>query len=245
MTTDPVILGYLVLALVVAGFAKGISGTGLPLVAVPLLTFAVDLQVAVALITVSLIGTNIVQAAASNDLPTAVRRYWPLMVLIPPGTLAGTWLLAHANPALMERATGAIVVVFVLYLVLAPSVYLPVRWQRVVAPVAGLAAGIIGGMTAIFAPPLLMLLLWARETKEVFVATLAVSYIVASLALIVFLAGFNLMDLPLLLWSSAAMAPVLLGQALGTRIRHRISERFFQITVQVILLAAGVKLLFS
>jgi len=245
MTTDPTTLAFIALALIVAGFAKGVSGTGLPLVAVPLLTLAVDLPLAVALISVSLVGTNIVQAAGSSMLAPAVQRYWPLMVLIVPGTLLGTFLLAHTDPAVLERAAGALVVAFVVFLFAAPDVYLPRRWLRVAAPAAGFLAGVTGGMTAIFAPPLLVLLLWVREGKEVFVAVLALSYIVASVAMILFLARFSLMNMGLFLWSTAAMAPVLVGQAVGTRVRRFVSERTFQRVVQLILLAAGLKLLLA
>jgi uncharacterized membrane protein YfcA len=245
MTTDPLILGYIALALAVSGFAKGVSGTGLPLIAVPLMTVAVDLQVAVALITLSLVGTNIVQAVTSSEVPFAIRRYWALMAMIPIGTFAGTYLLASADPAVLERATGAIVIAFVAYMLLGFRMTLSRTALVWAAPTAGLAAGLIGGVTAIFAPPLLMLLLWAGEPKERFVATLAVSYIVASIALGASLASFDLMTAELFLWSAAAFLPVLLGQVLGTRARRFVSETLFRRAIQAVLFAAGLKMLLS
>jgi len=52
----------LLLALFVAGATKGLIGVGMPIVAVPILSLVVDLPIAVALLSIPLIVTNVPQA---------------------------------------------------------------------------------------------------------------------------------------------------------------------------------------
>lgn len=243
MINEPVTIALLALILAVSGVVKGVSGTGLPLVGIPLMTLVVPMPLAVSLIAVSLVTTNLMQAATSRALKPALRGYWPLMLTLPIGTFLGAYLLAHAQPGLVERFTGVVVVCFVLYMLLGGRVSIAPSLRLAVFLVAGVLAGIIGGMTAIFAPPLLLLLLSTREPKEMFVAILALSYIVAGTALTLSLAGFSVMTGPILLWSIAAVLPVTLGQLLGNRLRQYVSEVMFQRVIQIILLLAGLKLI--
>lgn len=240
---EPPILVYLVMCLGIAGLAKGLSGTGLPLVAVPLMTFAIDLPLAVALMTIPIVGSNLVQALASSETRWAVGRYWPLILAIPVGTGIGTHLLASTDPRLLERVMGGLVIGFLVLNVASPAWRIPTRATPWAAPLAGLLGGLIGGMTAIFAPPIALYLLWTGEPKERFVAALAVCFLMGSLALGASLASYDLMDLQTLGWSILAFAPVLLGQIGGTRLRARVSEALFRRVVQVILLAAGLKMM--
>lgn len=243
MPIDPATAVWLALILAVSGIVKGMSGTGLPLVGIPLMTLIVPMPLAVSLITVPLVTTNLMQAATSTMLKPAWRAYWPMMLTLPVGTFIGTYLLAHAQPGLVERFTGTVVVLFVIYMILGGQTRIAPSLRIVVIPVAGILAGIVGGMTGIFAPPLLLLLLSMREPKELFLAILALSYIIAGMALAIFLAGFSLMTGPILLWSLLAVAPVTLGQLVGTRLRQYVSEVLFLRAIRVILLIAGLKLL--
>ena len=59
---------------VLGGIVKGVVGIGLPLVLIPLLTPVLDMPVAVALLTVPMIATNIGQAAEGGHTVAAARR---------------------------------------------------------------------------------------------------------------------------------------------------------------------------
>ncbi len=58
---DPPTLSYIAFCLFTGGFIKGIVGLGLPLISVPLLSFALPLKTSVALMTGPILLTNLVQ----------------------------------------------------------------------------------------------------------------------------------------------------------------------------------------
>lgn len=240
---DPPVVLYLVACLCLAGVAKGLSGTGLPLIAVPLMTFAIELPLAVALMMIPIVGSNLLQALASSETRWAVGRHWPLLAAIPVGTGIGAYFLATSDPHLLERVMGAAVIGFLVLNVASPRWRIPDQTTAWAAPVAGFLAGVIGGMTAIFAPPITLYLLWTDTPKERFVAVLAVCFLMASAALGLFLASHDLMTLRLLGWSALALAPVFAGQLAGIRLRARVSEHLFRRVLQIILLGAGLKMM--
>jgi uncharacterized protein len=70
----------LFLVFVFGGVVKGVTGVGLPLVLVPLATQFVHVPVAVALVSVSMVVTNIVQSAEGGHTGAAVRSLLPILV---------------------------------------------------------------------------------------------------------------------------------------------------------------------
>jgi uncharacterized membrane protein YfcA len=65
-------------AFIVAGIAKGAIGMGLPPIALALMTFAVPLEDALALMVVPSMATNIWQAIYGKDFLKLLRRFWTM-----------------------------------------------------------------------------------------------------------------------------------------------------------------------
>lgn len=236
-------LFYLASCLAVAGFAKGVSGIGLPVIAVPFMAIAIDLRLAVALMPVSIIGSNIVNALAIRRDPSGLYRFWPIIVTLPLGTAFGAYLLGAADTRVLKAVVGVVVIAFVIFQSTRPRWRISYKVAAWVTPLAGLLAGVLGGITTIFAPPLVMFLLAIGLNKEEFVATVSVFYIVGILTLSVLLTSFEMFNLQTLAWSGTAFIPVLSGQIAGNIARKKISERVFRGIVFVILLAAGLTMI--
>ena len=89
------------IAFIFAGIAKGAVGIGLPPIAVGLMTLAMPLEDALAIMTIPTLVTNIWQAAYGRGLLRLFRRFWTLaltatvtLILVPrprPGW-ASCWL---------------------------------------------------------------------------------------------------------------------------------------------------------
>ena len=63
-------------AFIVAGIAKGAIGMGLPPIALALMSFAVPLEDALAIMVVPSMATNIWQAIYGRDFLKLLRRFW-------------------------------------------------------------------------------------------------------------------------------------------------------------------------
>lgn len=240
---DPWLVAYLAACLLAAGLAKGLTGLGLPVIAIPFMSLAVDFRFAVAMMPVSLVVSNIWQVGTSRERVWATTAYWPVALTIPVGTAIGVYSLANVDEAVLKAVIGVCVVAFVLFNIARPAWRLAPRDARWIGPLAGLTGGILGGLAAIFAPPIVVYLLSVGLTRERFVAAVGVLYLVGSVSLAIFLTAFTMMTPALWLWSALAFLPVLLGQVAGGAARRFVSESLFRRIVLFLMLVAGANMI--
>src|ERR1700753_3045898 len=107
------VLGLPVVALIAlfaifvfGGVVKGVTGVGLPLVLVPLATQFVSVPVAVALVSVSMVATNVVQTAEGGHTAVAVRHLLPILVPLVFGSVLGTHLLISIDRRRLNLIIG-------------------------------------------------------------------------------------------------------------------------------------------
>ena len=74
---DPTILAIVLATFVLAGTVKGVIGLGLPTVSLALLTVALDLPSAMALLLLPSFITNVWQAAVGGHGREIIKRLWP------------------------------------------------------------------------------------------------------------------------------------------------------------------------
>ncbi len=103
-------------AFVVAGVAKGASGLGLPPIAIGLMSFAVPLDSAIAIMVLPTMVTNVWQAIYGGGFQVLMRRFGVMAVAAMIGILAaGLFLSDLGSP----RTTGWVGVLLVLYSIVA------------------------------------------------------------------------------------------------------------------------------
>ena len=230
-------------ALLLGGMLKGSLGVGMPLVAVPLLALVLPIPAAVALLPIPIVVANVWQAFQGGHLRASVRRFWPLLVAMTLGTALGVKALASLESSWLYAIVGAAVVCFSLVGFVRPTLRLSPAGERLLAPVAGLAAGLLGGVSTMYGPVLIMFLTAVRLPKDEFVACIGALYLIAAVPLTVSLIVFNVMDADQLLRSSMAVAPVAVGLVFGRLLRGRINERVFANAVLAVLLFTGITLI--
>jgi uncharacterized membrane protein YfcA len=236
-------LVLVVLALLAGGIVKGALGIGLPLSSMPLLTLAVDLPTAVAILSVPIVVSNLPQALEGGGTAAAVIRLWSVMTALVAGMFLGTWLLVTLDPATASLTVGAALIGTALMLVLQPNARLPPRAEPWIGPPAGLAAGLLGGFSAMFGPPLVVYLVAIGCHGDEFVKYVSVLFLAGSLALLAALGTHGSLGWGELLASSLALVPVFAGLRLGAAIRHRITPRIFRLLVLATVAAAGINLI--
>jgi len=238
------LLAYLVvvIGLVAGGFTKGFTGIGLPLMAVPVMSLAIDLTLAVALMPIPILITNIWQTYSSTQLAWAAKRFWLLLVCIPLGTIVGVKILSTVDPRWLAGIIGTITIVFSLLTQFKTNWHLPEPHSRWLSPVVGFSAGLIGGISSFFAPPLVMFLLALRLSKEAFVGAIGLMYLIGVIPMIISLAYFRVLGTHDFLISALAAIPVFAGQVLGQSTRGLIADDKFRRVVLAVLLLAGLNL---
>jgi uncharacterized protein len=233
----------LVAVLIIGGVVKGVLGVGLPLVLVPLIAHFLGLPIAVALLSVPIVVTNVGQALEGGRTRAAVYRLVPILGPLIVGTVLGVHLLVSANRRALDIGAGTSFVVLAAVLLLLRRVRVHRRAERWVGPVVGLLAGVLGGVTAMFGPPLIAYQIGLGADPNTFVKNMAILALTASSTLLVTLGGAGALTGADLLVSAAAIIPIQLGMPLGRWLRRRVPPGVFRAIVLCTLAWAGLDML--
>lgn len=222
-----------------AYFVRGIAGFGSALVASPLLAQMLPLSIVVPLIVILDNSGSILQAWRHRRLIV----WGDLLPLLPfsfMGIALAMGLHASIDGRFLKLLLGVFVVLFGAYQFLPqPTAHLSRRWA---AP-AGLLGGLVGGLFGTGGPFYVMYFRLRQLEKTVFLATIAMLWVVdGGVRIAGFALGGHYREQHL--WLLAAMAPTAwLGLQWGHRVHFDLSPRMFRRIIGGLLLASGSMLL--
>jgi uncharacterized protein len=229
----------LVAAFAFGGLVKGVISIGLPLVGLPLLTFVVDVKTAVGLLLVPVFLSNLLQAIEGKGTLALLRRFWLLILCIAVGTYFGTAMLTWLDPKRLLLIVGSFAVAASLVTLFTPHLALSPRAERWLAAPVGLAAGVVGGMSTLFGPVLVVYVIGLRLPTDVFVKGISLLYTIAMGCLIVGGVSRGAAGPTEFFFSALAMIPVYAGMLIGRRVRARINPELFRRLVLATVLVSG------
>jgi len=232
----------LTLVFIVAGLVKGVSGMGLPTVAMGLLGAFMPPAAAAAILVVPSFVTNVWQLLGGPATADLLGRLWPMMLGIVAGTLGGSALLARVDPAWSALALGGALMAYAGYALVSPAVSVSPRMEPWLSPVVGLVTGVVTGATGVFVMPAVPYLQALGLEKDALVQALGLSFTVSTLALAAGLMLHGVFHAGQVGVSVAVLAPALAGMWLGQRIRARISPASFRLYFLSFLMLLGVEL---
>ncbi|HEY6103896.1 MAG TPA: sulfite exporter TauE/SafE family protein [bacterium] len=233
------VLGVIVLATAV----KAALGFGFPLIAVPLSSLLVGPRNAVLLIAIPVVITNFAILLRGGGTRQDLRRFGILLLGVVAGTVVSAPFLGRLNPALLTMVVGVTAVLFagLSFWNLVPDI--PPSAERYAGPAVGLFAGIVGGVTGIFAPPIAAYIHSLRVEKRVFVFWLTASFMLGGLTQAVTYYRLGLYTPAVVLYAALACVPALLGTQVGLWIQDRLPSELFRRLVLVLVLVTGISLI--
>jgi uncharacterized protein len=211
-----------------AGLVKGVVGMGLPTTAMGLLGLLMPVPQAAALLTLPSFVTNVWQALAGGAFRALMARLWTLQA----GVLVGA-ALALLLPPQDERVghilLGACLVLYGAFGLAGwrPRPVAP-HTERWIAPVIGVASGVITALTGVFVLPAVPYLQSLQLDRHRLAQALGISFLTSTIALGMFLAARGALGLSGSLHSAIALAPALVGMFFGQQLRKRMSEAGFR-----------------
>ncbi len=224
------------------GLVKGILGIALPLVGIPLLTLIMPVQSAIAVMAAPVLLSNLQQLHQASDRRAIFKRLWPLLAALVTGIVMGVHLLAGSDAEVVLILLALAIVVFVAINLLAPRLVMPPRLERPLGFLAGGVGGLLGGMTSIYGPPIVLYVLSMRPSRDTFIAYMAVILLTGTIPLYTALAFYGILGWQEGLFSLLLVAPVLLGMAVGRRLRGLIPEDRFRLVIMLMLLVIAANL---
>lgn len=230
-----------IVVFVIAGGVKGVTGMGLPTVAMSLLGLWMPAAQAALLLVVPSLATNLSQCRGPH-LRRLAARLWPgwvafaLVTVLAPG-IGTADLSASAN-----RWLGGVLVGYGLWGLWRPTLPDLSRQGRWIGAMAGAATGLVTALTAVFVLPWVPYLQSLRLGKDAMVQALGLSFTVATLALAMRLqtavpAGWG--SASALITMGAALGGAFAGLWLGERLRGRFDAATFQKALFIVFIALG------
>ncbi len=233
------------LSLWAGGAFKGVTGFGLPLVSLPLLITVFPVPIAVTMLAIPMLVSNIYLIVAQGKEHIELTRIYPLLPGIIVGIFIGVWFLSSAEGVILYWILGSMVILFsVIHL----SGFRPTvsrTQERYLSPIVGSVIGLLSGIAVLGGPVLVPYMSTFGLSPKTFVGTIAFLLLVLTATLAIALVTFGVMGRQEFLYSTASLAPVLSGLWIGARIRDKVSPRIFANVVYVMLLAMGLSLIWK
>jgi uncharacterized protein len=222
-----------------AALIKGSIGFGFPTLGTPLLSLVMDVKAAVVVLILPNIVMDGIQFARRGAPMATVRRFAVLLAFGAVGTVAGTRLLVALSSGTATLILGAFIVAFVTLNVAGVTLRVPHRWEPWLSPVAGLLAGLVGGITNVPGTPLVMYFHALGLGKHEFVSSVAFTFVVYKIIQLGAVSYYGLLT-PSRVGTSLVLTVVALGGfALGLMVQDRLEQRTFNRAVLVFLGVLG------
>lgn len=234
---DPTELALIATVFVLSGTVKGITGMGLPTVAISLLGLWMLPAQAAALLVAPTLATNVAQCRGPHTR-MLVRRLWPAWLGLALATALAPGLGGAPLPFDARHALGAVLVLYGAWGLWRPR--LPDLSQRHPAwgALAGGTAGLMTAMTAVSVMPLVPYLQSLKLDKDALVQALGLGFTVAMIALALRLQASGGLNL----WSPStaiALGAAFAGMWLGALARGRLSAAAFQRGLFIVFIGLG------
>jgi uncharacterized membrane protein YfcA len=218
---DVFIIAAIAGTFLLAGTVKGVIGLGLPTISLALLTVAVGLPNAMALLLVPSFVTNLWQAAVGGNGAIILRRLWPFLLMATATVWFGATALTRVDLSLLSALLGLL------------------------GPLLGTANGILTGMTGSFVVPGVLFLQAIGLSRDMLIQAMGMLFTVSTLALAVALQRNSLLTVELGGLSAMALLPAISGMVAGQRLRQNLSEPLFRRVFFVALLLLGAYIIAS
>jgi uncharacterized membrane protein YfcA len=241
MTIELIILASI--AYLIAGTIKGTVGIGLPTASIGILSQFTDPRFAISLVVFPILFSNAYQVLREGQIIRTLKSYYPFAIALMIVLMGMTFVTASIDTDALIVLLGSVMVLFSLSSFISDPPALPDHLDKPVQIFAGICSGLIGGLTAIWSPPMIIYLLSRRVDKTEFIRATGLLIFLGgiSLALGFWQAGHLSPELSML--SIGMIIPTLIGFTFGEWIRRRMDASRFRSIVLMIFLLMGLNLI--
>lgn len=234
------LLFYIYFVFLLAGVVKGFLGMGMPAVLIITLTLFIPPIEAISLIVLPMLLTNVFQFGRSRARMVTARRYGVFAISTLVAIMAVSVNIQHYPEDMLLASIGIAMVLFAVNTLFGFPIRLgpnPV-WQVL----GGVIAGIIGGLSAVWSPPVVMYLIGRNVGKDEFIGAVGFLFMVGSIGLIIALGSISLITLPVAGQSIIGLILALAGFRIGEVMRGFVDTDTFRKCVLAAFLIMGTRL---
>lgn len=225
-----------------AATVHGSIGFGFPMISTPLLALFTDVQTAILLTLIPNFLVNIVSITAEGNFFGAVRKYWLFASLVMLANGLGALLLVVFNAEVFKLLLALAIFLYLL----GDSIKLDFSWirgfPRASLVVFSVAAGLLGGLTNVMGPVLIIYFLELKRPKSDFIQATNLCFFLGKLSQLVVFTIAGKMTLTIAGSSTLLLAVVALALYLGSKIKKRIDNQLYTRLLRILLIVLAVML---
>ena len=240
---DAELIALAIATYLLAGTIKGVVGIGLPTASIGIFSQFTDPRVAISLVVFPILISNAWQVFREGQVVETFILYWRFAVALMVALWGMTFVTASIDTDTLIVSLGAVIVLFAATSLMVLPPVLSDRFNQPVQWIAGVLAGLLGGLTAIWSPPMVIYLLARRVDKTDFVRATGMLIFLGGIPLCLGFWQAGLLTGELATLSLGMTVPALLGFSLGELIRRRLNSERFRKLVLVMFLLMGLNLI--
>lgn len=234
-----------VLAMAVGAFIKGVTGSGLPVLAIPVMATFIGVEDAVVIMAIPGVVTNTWLIWEHRAFFRETRDLPVLLATGTTGVVAGVILLRTLDERILSLVLAGIVTVYVATFLLRTDFHLSPGVTRFTAPPVGLVGGVLQGATGISGPLITAYAHAHRLPQRAYVLQVVTMFQVQALVQVIALAVLGLYTARRLGLSLLALVPIMSALPFGSRLSRSLSRRAFDLAVLGLLLLFAGKLVYD
>lgn len=235
-----------VLAVLVGFFAKGVTGIGGPMLAVPVLAGFMGAEYAVVVIAIPTFMANCWLLWKTREGATGI--WWfmtPLLIAGVFGTVLGAWILTNVDDRYISIFLAALVVAYIIWYFLGPDIKLTRTWAKRLSAPTGFSGGALAGATGIAAPVIATYIHALEMARSAFIFAVTLPFWTLGVVQLVSYASLGAYDMDRVAAGLVAAVPTLAVLPVATRLGEKMSHGTFQVAVLVVLAASAIRLVWS
>ncbi len=232
----------MIVAFALGGLVKGATGAGSPVIAIPVLTVFFDAKLAVAIMAVPNLFSNLVQIKQFRRSVENLTFSLKLSAFGTLGCLGGTLFFILTSTRVIELLVAIITVLYVVLSFKKNSKKLSQQFAKKMIPPIGLLGGFVQGTCGVSAPIALAFLNAIGMKRAEFIFTISCFFGAMAAIQIVSLSFFNFMTWQLFLLGLLSLAPIFLGMSLGDKLTKKISSQSFEKLILVFLILLSLQI---
>ena len=224
-----------------AGFVKGAVGFAMPMIMMSAMSAFLPAPVALALLIAPTFATNIAQAFRQG-YPAAVSsaRHFRLHIgAVMIALAASSQFVTDIPKTLMAGFLGVPIVMFALWQLSGRPLALRIEHRARAEVFSGLIGGLYGGISGIWGPPLIVLLLSLGTEKQEMLRVQGVVFLIGSVALFVAHLSSGVLNGQTLPLTFLMVVPAMIGNRIGLAVQDRLDAQKFRRWTLVLLALTG------
>ncbi len=215
----------------------------MPMVAIPVVSTFAPTPDVVAVTFFAVVTANFYQAVSGGHFAIAIKRFWPMLLVIIMAVPLGTFSLVRFQASTVATLLGIAVAIFALASLVKPTLRVPERMERPLSLVAGAIGGYFGGMVLISGPAVIMLLVALHLKKEEFIGTIGLVYLSTQIPAGVALASMGVLRAEHIVPGLLTLIPVGVALMMGQWVRGKIDQERFRKVLLISMVLIGLNLI--